>query len=205
MENFKKAERPMLFNSMRRETRMGNKVKFAAVVILCISCSSNGKTYYLPTSSQSPEPTPVASPSPTPTPNTSKVFEIWGSAGSCLSISYNGEASYALIETSYRNIDSQQNSGHEQRNIPKGEVFTRCFGISCIEADAEQVGVKPIGGIWFDKNMNPVSSQQVSDSCKRVTPTPSPSPSPSPKPSPTPTPTPSPSPTPCPKHWKKCK
>jgi hypothetical protein len=134
------------------------------------------------------------------------VFEIWGTPGACLHVAYNGEASHAEIETSRRGFSQSGTSNVLRHTVATGSTITRCFSEACIEADAEQVGVKPIGGIWFDVNQNPFTNPERFPekiaACSRGIPTPSPTPSPSPSPSP--------SPTPCPKKsfgygGKKCK
>lgn len=138
--------------------------------LLIAACDTTGPTESTQTPAPQPvvasTPVPAAVPSPTPTPASggnaeTKVFEIWGEPGTTIVVSYNGEASYAQYVTYSRDFDATKpNDDARTDTIKSGDTQRRSFPQVCVEVDVEQVGVKPIGGIWFDINGNPFTNPE---------------------------------------------
>lgn len=176
--------------------------------VSAVGCDSTTPTAPSPT----PPPPIVIAPTPLPTAPPVKavlpVFELWGTPGACLHVVYNGDSPHAAIETSRRGFDQAVPTSVLAATLHQGEIYTRCFAEGCIEADVEQVNVKPVGAVWFDVNQLPFSHPERNPErlagCK-TQPTPSPTPSPTTTPTPRPTPTPSPTPKPCKYPKKGCK
>jgi hypothetical protein len=79
------------------------------------------------------------------------------SAGSHLSVKYNGPASHAEVETWWTTFDNQNPNprpGLEKQVVKIGDSVPRTFA-ACQQGDAAQPGVKEIGGCFFDKDQKP--------------------------------------------------
>lgn len=147
---------------------------FAAGIVLqgCDSGSVSGPT---PTT-EAPAPVAAApAPAPTPTPGAvagedPAAFTLEGYAPSTIRVTYNGEAAQAKVETFYTSFDDQTTAfGKQQHTVSKGAFIERAFGQVCIQGDADQPGVKLIGGIFFDidgKPFNPTKEPAKTKACR---------------------------------------
>jgi len=145
-----------------------------AVACLLAACNSGTVTGPDPveTVAQAPEPVAAATPAPQPVaggPTTA--FELSCGSGSTLSVKYNGPASRATIETFYTSFDNQDLVfGKQSHTVNAGDSVTRTFDV-CQQADADQPGVKLIGGCFFDKRgepFNPTKSPEKVAECRCV-------------------------------------
>lgn len=131
---------------------------FAAGIVIQ-GCDSGG-TITGPTTTTTSAPA-AAAPSPTATPAlidpaTPSAFELACLADSTLTVKYIGQASRVTIETFYTSFDNQDLAfGKQSHTINAGDTATRAFGQGCIQGDADQPGVKLIGGCFFDKDSKP--------------------------------------------------
>lgn len=137
----------------------------AGAVLSKVGCDGTTATGSSPVAK--PNAKPTASPSPaaggtvgTPTavlpdePN--KAFELSCLDSSTISVKYTGGASRAAIDTWYTSLDDQDTAFAKQSHqVNSGDTVTRSFGVSCIQGDADQPGVKLIGGCFFDKDGKP--------------------------------------------------
>lgn len=158
------------------------------VVAACALAACNSGTVTGPdpveTVAQAPEPVAAATPAPQPVAqpeNPSPSFGLSCKSGSTLNVKYNGPASRATIETFYTSFDNQDLVfGKQSHTVNAGDSVTRTFG-ACQQADADQPGVKLIGGCFFDKRgepFNPTRSPEKVAECRTPTPRPTPSPEP---------------------------
>lgn len=138
---------------------------FAASAILAgviIGCDTSGPTSPTPTTEAPPPVAAAPAPAPTATPTAVQpddpglAFELSCLADSTLTVKYNGGASRATIETFYTSFDDQTTPfGKQSHTVEAGGTVRRAFGQVCIQGDADQPGVKLIGGCFYDIKGNP--------------------------------------------------
>lgn len=145
---------------MKQITAIGAALVLALAVGACQSDTAGptGSTD-IPVATSTPAP---AAPAPTPTPaaqpgaEPQKVFTLDAYAPSTIAVTYNGEASQARITTYWTSLDDHNTVFDVKEHlVNKGGTVVRAFGMGCIQADADQPGVKEIGGYWFDINQKP--------------------------------------------------
>lgn len=154
-----------------------------AVCTIAVAYACGGGEVSGPTSNTpNPAPAPVAAPqpeatptpaAPAPAPSTGPAFTLVGSTPSTITVTYNGEASSATIETFYTSFDDQETPfGKQSHTVNRGDSVVRAFGQVCIQGDADQPGVKLIGGVFFDINgapfnpsRNPEKVKECRDRC----------------------------------------
>jgi hypothetical protein len=136
-------------------------VLFAALIVVTPGCNTSGTTTGPDTTVSAPAPAPApaaaATPAPapvaTPVPITpDKAWDVWGTTKGVLHVKYTGEATYAQYLSYYTAIDSYAQIAEETREIKRGDEQTRPFDGTCIQVDVEQIGVKPVGHVFFDKD-----------------------------------------------------
>lgn len=150
-------------------------VSFVATLAV-IACTAEGPTTppqtetiqrapETPAVAATPAPTPVA----TPAPGTSS-FELTGAKPSTIYVKYTGEASFVTIVTFYTSFDDQNTQfGKQSHTVKSGDTVTRAFDGICIQGDADQEGVKEIGGVFFDINgapFNPTRNPEKVTECR---------------------------------------
>lgn len=136
--------------------------QFVGALALSILAACGGSTISGPSPEQSepqasapvvqatPAPQPVADPTPS-----GSSFKLYGEKG-VLYVEYSGSVRTA-VETYYTSFDDQTTKFAVQvDNVEPKSTLKRSFPVStCFQGDAEQVGVKPIGGVFFDINGDP--------------------------------------------------
>lgn len=149
-------------------------VSFVATVAF-VACTAEGPTTpprtetiqraEEPVVSATPAPTPVVAPNPS-TPS----FELTGAKPSTIYVKYTGEASFVVITTFYTSFDDQTTPfGKQSHTVKSGDTVTRVFDGTCIQGDADQEGVKEIGGVFFDINgapFNPTRNPEKVTKCR---------------------------------------
>jgi hypothetical protein len=141
-----------------------------------IGCDTEGPTAPTPTT-QAPAPpvaaAPAPAPSPTPTPSAiggadpAPSFTLEGYAPSTIRVTYNGESPIASVDTWYTSLDNQDlEFAKQSHSISRGGTLERAFGQVCIQADADQPGVKLIGGVFFDINGRPYNASKQPEKTK---------------------------------------
>ncbi len=149
---------------------IGLWVAIFVAAILFVGCDSGSVSGPTPTSEAPP---PVASaPQPAPTatpavvdPGTPGSFELRCLPNSTLTVTYTGQASRAVVDTWYTSFDNQGLPfGKQSHTVNSGDFVTRAFGEVCIQGDADQPGVKLIGGCFFDIKGDPFKADNSPES-----------------------------------------
>jgi hypothetical protein len=134
----------------------------------------------------------VGTPTVVQPPAEGSVWSLRGAKG-ILYVAYSGDVR-AEIETHWTTFDGQGSPQDRWRLFiePHSELAVSFPKTTCFQGDAEQVGVKPIGGVFFDRNGDPFNPSLQPEKVVEcgVRPTPQPTPEPTPKPTPPPPPDP---------------
>lgn len=133
-----------------------------ALAVVMVGCDAAGPTRPDPVTKApepvvaAPAPAPSATPGAAPVADNPAAFELSCLSDSTLTVKYNGEASRAQVDTFYTSFDDQTTPfGKQSHVVARGDTVTRAFGQVCIQGDADQPGVKLIGGCFFDINGKP--------------------------------------------------
>lgn len=169
--------RLMKASSEQGETELSKKLLAVSFVttLAVIACTAEGPTTPPQTETIQRAEEPVVSATPVPTPVTAPApgtssFELTGAKPSTIYVKYTGEASFATIVTFYTSFDDQKTPfGKQSHTVKSGDTVTRVFDGTCIQGDADQEGVKEIGGIFFDINgapFNPTRNPEKVTECR---------------------------------------
>lgn len=167
----------MKASSEQGETELSKKLLAVSFVttLAVIACTAEGPTTPPQTETIQRAEEPVVSATPVPTPVTAPApgtssFELTGAKPSTIYVKYTGEASFATIVTFYTSFDDQKTPfGKQSHTVKSGDTVTRVFDQRCIQGDADQEGVKEIGGVFFDIDgapFNPTRNPEKVTECR---------------------------------------